>query len=192
MPRRTDARERVLRTATELFRAQGYHGTGLNQVLADSGAPKGSLYFHFPGGKQQLATESLERSGTELCDLIEAALAAARSPAGAVRAVATTLAETLSSSDFRDGCPIATVALESGVAGEAVRQASERAYRSWLEVVADYLRRHDFGPQHAEALAVLIISSIEGALLLAKTQRDTAPLRTVADQLAALLETEPN
>lgn len=190
MPRRTDARERVLRTASELFRTRGYHGTGLNQVIAESGAPKGSLYFHFPGGKQQLAAESVERSGGEFCELFGRVLRDARTPAGALDAAVRALAENLAASDFQHGCPIATVALESTVDIDVVRQAGDRAYRSWLDVLADFLREHGFSASRARDLAVLVIAAIEGALLLARTQRDTAPLYTVAGQLARLIDEE--
>src|SRR6266545_1604570 len=110
MVRRTDTRQRVLHTAVELFRTQGYHGTGLNQVLAEGGAPKGSLYFHFPGGKEQLAVEAVALGGTELCAMIAATLAAARNPVAGLDAIVDAIATDLAESDFRRGCPIATVA----------------------------------------------------------------------------------
>ncbi|MQA07296.1 MAG: TetR family transcriptional regulator [Pseudonocardiaceae bacterium] len=190
MPRRTDARERVLRTAGALLRSQGYHGTGLNQVLTESRAPKGSLYFHFPGGKEQLATESIELTGAELRRLLERLLASANTPREALHTVTEALAAELDSSDYRDGCPIATVALESCAGHDPVRKASEDVYRSWLNVVTDYLRDNGFDSERAKSRSVLIIAALEGALLLAKTQRDTAPLRTVADQLGDLIDEE--
>src|SRR5690242_14581980 len=103
MPKKTDTRDRVLRTAATLFRTQGYHATGLNQVLAEGGAPKGSLYFHFPGGKEQLAVESLQLSAGEFCDQLR--------HAGSLDEALELLGEQLVASDFRAGCPIATVAL---------------------------------------------------------------------------------
>lgn len=183
MPRRTDTRERVLRTAATLFQTQGYHATGLNQVLAEGGAPKGSLYFHFPGGKEQLASEALALSGGEMCDLIKAALDAADEPEAAVGAVLQALADALEASDFTAGCPVATVALDAAGDSEAIRTACERVYASWTDTISDHLVGHGVAADRSAALAVVLVASIEGALLLAKTRRDVAPLHAVGAHL---------
>ncbi|HET6259433.1 TetR family transcriptional regulator [Pseudonocardia sp.] len=182
---RTDARDRMLRTAAVLFRAQGYHATGLNQVLAESGAPKGSLYFHFPGGKEQLAAESIELAGAELCSAIRAALASTADPATALDHVLALLGDHLVASDFRDGCPVATVALDAGAGSEPIRTACVGAYDSWQSLIADHLRAA--GIASADDLATVLLAAIEGALLLARTRHDLAPLRTVGAHLRLLL-----
>jgi TetR/AcrR family transcriptional regulator, lmrAB and yxaGH operons repressor len=177
VPKKTDTRERMLRTAAALFRSQGYHATGLNQVLAEGGAPKGSLYFHFPGGKEQLAVESLALSANEFClrvDSLDAALEL--------------LGAQLIESDFRDGCPIATVALDAAGESDQIRQACDAAYVSWERVIADFLTRQ--GVADAAGLATTVLAAIEGALLLAKTRRDVAPLRQVGAHLKTLIEKE--
>lgn len=180
MPKKTDTRERVLRTAATLFRTQGYHATGLNQVLAEGGAPKGSLYFHFPGGKEQLAVESLQLSGDEFCQ----ALRQVDSLDTALRL----LAERLVASDFRDGCPIATVALDAAGESEQIRQACDSAYASWESVIAGFLAAQ--GIKDAVALATTVLAAIEGALLLAKTRRDVTPLQKVGEHLKVLITKE--
>jgi TetR/AcrR family transcriptional repressor of lmrAB and yxaGH operons len=180
VPKKTDTRERVLRTAAALFRSQGYHATGLNQVLAEGGAPKGSLYFHFPGGKEQLAVESLALSANEFgqelvrIDSLDAALEL--------------LGAQLVESDFRDGCPIATVALDAAAESEQIRQACDNAYTSWERVIAHFLAQQ--GISDAAGLATTVLAAIEGALLLAKTRRDIAPLRQVGAHLTTLIEKE--
>src|SRR3954470_2455016 len=95
MAKHGETRERLLRTAATLFRSQGYHGTGLNQVLAEGGAPKGSLYFHFPGGKEQLAVEAVELGGRQVCETITGLLAAAADPVSGVDSVVAALADDL-------------------------------------------------------------------------------------------------
>lgn len=180
MPKKNDTRERVLRTAATLFRTQGYHATGLNQVLAEGGAPKGSLYFHFPGGKEQLAVESLQVSGDEFCQALR--------QADSLETALEMLAERLVASDFRDGCPIATVALDAAGESEQIRQACDSAYASWESVIAESLTSQ--GIKDAEALATTILAAIEGALLLAKTRRDVAPLRQVGAHLMTLIRKE--
>ena len=66
MARQSDARQRMIKSTARLFRRQGFHGTGLQQVLEASGAPRGSLYFHFPGGKEEIGETALTIAG-ELC-----------------------------------------------------------------------------------------------------------------------------
>jgi TetR/AcrR family transcriptional repressor of lmrAB and yxaGH operons len=188
MSKRTDTRERVLRAAATLFQAQGYHGTGLNQVLAEAAAPKGSLYFHFPGGKEQLAAEAVDLTGGELCRLIEATLANAADLAGAVERVIDLLAQVLSGSDFTLGCPVAAVALEAGD-NAWLRSACDKAYRSWIDVVARFLAGHGLAEEQARTLATVTVAAIEGALLLARTQRDLAPLRAVAGHVRDVIAT---
>src|SRR6187431_1329538 len=127
MSKKTDTRERVLRTAAKLFRTQGYHATGLNQVLAEGEAPKGSLYFHFPGGKEQLAVESLQLSGSEFRAHLR--------QIGSLDEALELLGQRLIESDFKDGCPIATVALDAAGESELIREACDQAYVSWEQVI---------------------------------------------------------
>jgi TetR/AcrR family transcriptional repressor of lmrAB and yxaGH operons len=173
----------VLRTAATLFQTQGYHATGLNQVLAEGGAPKGSLYFHFPGGKEQLASEALTLAGGEMCQLIKETLHAAEEPEAAVETVLEYLADALVSSDFTAGCPVATVALDAAGGSDTIRSACDHVYQSWTDVIADFLAGHGVDADRSSALAVVLVASIEGALLLARTQRDVAPLRAVGAHL---------
>lgn len=180
MARRGETRERLLRTAAGLFQTQGYHATGLNQVVAEGRAPKGSLYFHFPGGKEQLAAESLALSAGEL----HARLRGVNSLDAALELFATRLV----ASGFRDGCPVATVALDAAGESEQIRAASVAAYASWLEVLVDFLVRQGISAERAPGLATTVLAAVEGALLLAKTQRDVTPLRQVGADLRVLIE----
>ncbi|WP_147254987.1 TetR/AcrR family transcriptional regulator [Pseudonocardia hierapolitana] len=188
MPRRSDTRERVIRTAAGLFRAQGYHATGLNQVLAEGGLPKGSLYFHFPGGKEQLAVEALHRAGEELCAAITGVLESTADPAAALDRVLALLGEHLVATDFREGCPVATVALDAAAQSEPIRLACTGVYDSWEGLVAQHLRAA--GVHGADGLATVLVAAVEGAILLARTRRDVTPLQTVGTHLRALLAPE--
>ena len=178
----------MLRTAAGLFRAQGYHATGLNQVLAEGGLPKGSLYFHFPGGKEQLAVESLQRSGEELCAGIAGMLAATADPAEAVDRVLALLGEHLVATDFREGCPVASVALDAAARSEPIRIACTDVYDSWERLVAQHLCT--VGLPDADGLATVLVAAVEGAVLLARTRRDVTPLQTVGTHMRALLAPE--
>src|SRR5947208_14339839 len=157
MAPRTDTRERTLRTAANLFRVQGYHGTGLNQVLAEGGLPKGSLYFHFPGGKEQLAAEAVTLAGAELCAMLRALLDAAPDGPSGIDAAVGALAADLEQSGFTHGCPIATVAHDTG-GNELIRAACAAAFQSWQEVLEDFCAKHGVPVE----LATTALAAIEG------------------------------
>lgn len=180
-------KQQVVDAAVGLFTRQGYHATGVNQVLAESGAPRGSLYFHFPEGKQQLAAESVETAGERVCLEIEAILERHDEPGAAFDEIAELFCTALEASDFQNGCPVATVALEASSESPAVRQACENAYEAWSTALR--LRFLGWGVEQDRAaeLAVVALSMIEGALLLARVQRDPGVIRVVAKQLAEVV-----
>lgn len=180
MAKHGETRERLVRTAATLFRTQGYHATGLNQVVAEGGAPKGSLYFHFPGGKEQLAVESVAFSAGEVHSTLRGATSLDEALA--------VFADHLVASDFRNGCPVATVALDVAAESDAIREACVTAYASWHELLVDFLRGQGIHADRAPGLATTVLAAVEGALLLARTQRDVAPLRQVAADMRVLIE----
>ncbi|MGW5570180.1 TetR/AcrR family transcriptional regulator [Nocardia thailandica] len=185
MTPRTDTRQRFLDAAADLFHTQGYHATGLNQLVSAGGAPKGSFYFHFPGGKEQLAAEALAQSGEQLRELLAAALDTAGFD-GLFEALGAVLAD----SGYTRGCPIATIALDAGGESDAIRAACAGGFESWRGAIGDHLRAEGIPAGRADHLATVALALIEGGLLLARTQRDLAPLRTVATHLRTLLESE--
>ncbi len=169
-----------------LLRRQGYAATGLNEIVARSGAPKGSLYFHFPGGKEELAVAAMERAGEQLRVTITELLASSDELGEALARLLDALAAGLEASGYRDGCPIATVALEAASDSDAVRGAASRAFDSWLDALHQRLIRAGLPEPAAARRALLLLSAIEGALILARTTRDPAPLAAVRDELLAL------
>lgn len=185
MTPRTDSRQRFLDAAADLFHTQGYHATGVNQLVSAGGAPKGSFYFHFPGGKEQLAAEALVQSADTLRELLAAALAQ-----GDVDGVFDALGAMLTDSDFQRGCPIATIALDAGGDSEPIREACVTGFESWRTAIEEFLRAKGIPDVRAGDLATVALAVIEGGLLLARTRRDLTPLRTVADHLRATLERE--
>lgn len=140
---------------------QGYGSTGLNQVLAESGAPKGVLYFHFPDGKEQLAAESMALAGGELGAHMGAVFRQAPEPAAAIARLGDLFATELVNSGFREGCPVATVALDAADRSEPIREACNGVYRSWLERLATYLRGQGAGAAQASELASLVFASLQ-------------------------------
>ncbi|ACY14289.1 TetR/AcrR family transcriptional regulator [Haliangium ochraceum] len=183
-----DSRARFLETTAALLRRQGYHATGLSQIVKRSGAPKGSLYFHFPGGKEELAAAALAQAGEEMYQNLRALALGAAEPGGAIRAVTTALADELEQSQFLDGCPLATVALEASVQSPALQRICSQTFTRWQALIVEVLTAADIEPETAAAQANLVLCAIEGALLISRAHLDVAPLRAAGEQLAALFD----
>jgi TetR/AcrR family transcriptional regulator, lmrAB and yxaGH operons repressor len=184
-------RRRMLKAASELFRRQGYDGTGLSEVLAESGAPRGSLYFHFPGGKDQLAAEAVDATGARIGKGIEALLASSEDVGEAVGRVVDSMAADLEESGYVRGCPIAAVTLDSASASKHVREACRRSFDRWLSLLEARLRDSGWSARDAREEAIMILAAVEGALTLARSSRDPEPLRTAARRLRRDLSRTP-
>jgi len=185
VPRTSDARQRAVATTARLLQEQGYAATGVAQILEESGAPKGSFYFHFPDGKEQLAAEALRLAGAEIEQGLRQLAAAAASPAELVTRFVDRQARALAASGYRRGCPIATVALEMADESPAIRVACREIFDGWIAVLAEA-----FTPQlggRAREYAEELFMAVEGALLLSRVRRDTAPLQLTRDRLVSEL-----
>lgn len=180
----TNTRARLIQTTLRLLQTHGYHGTGLNRILAESGAPRGSLYFHFPGGKPELALEAVRHGIAWASRDLEASLDAAADPVDGVCTYIEAAARLLRSSNFTFGCPVAPVILDSPEETSPLWEACRDAFRQWHGALASGLRKAGASPDRARALATLVIASLEGALLMSRSQRDTAALDTVSAELA--------
>ncbi len=187
---RISSKDRMVEATAELLRRQGYHATGLNQIVREAKAPKGSLYFHFPGGKEQLAAAALSRSGGVMKDELTAVVAKHRDPAAAVAAVIDYFADHLESTSFQMGCPIATVALEAAATSDELQAVCSRHYTEWQQLIAAYLGAHQLPPDDADELATTVLAVFEGGLLLSRAHRDTAPLRAAGRQLERLVRAQ--
>ena len=186
MPRRSDSRERMLASATRLLRRQGYAATGWREVVAEGDAPWGSQAHHFPGGKEQLAAEALAREGERMRDEIASALSRSH-PAEMIRHWSSSASAQLEASGWSDGCPIATTALETAHTSDELAGVCQAAFSSWQAALTDAMTTRGVANRDARALAALVVAATEGALLLARTERDAAPLRAVSRELASLL-----
>jgi len=174
----------MVRTTKALLQEQGYPGTGLNEIIRRSGAPKGSMYHYFPGGKEALGAAALELAGEE----IRAQLVALGDlpPAEAIVRSAEILGRELAASGFGAGSPVATVALEMSSASDVLREACAKVYDVWHQLLQENLMRAGVPETTARAAAMVTLSTIEGALLLSRVQRSLEPLQRATEVLALL------
>jgi TetR/AcrR family transcriptional repressor of lmrAB and yxaGH operons len=181
-------RQPIVDAAVTLFRRRGYAGTGLNDIVDASGAPKGSLYHYFPAGKASIAIASVEEAGRRVANTMEALASETRSTADLLRAHARLLSGWMRKSGFRDGCPITTVLLELAPKDRGVAEAGRKAYAARIDVLKRKLSADGFPPARTGRLAVLCVSTLQGALIQARVERSSAPIETAAEELAKLLE----
>jgi TetR/AcrR family transcriptional repressor of lmrAB and yxaGH operons len=179
----------MVRTTAKLLQRQGYHGTGLNQIVAESDSPKGSIYFHFPGGKEQLASEALDLSGRVVADQLTAH--GAGSAVATLDAYVRTVAERLERSGFRDGCPIATVALEVAPSSPALSAACSASFDRLIDLIAEMLVADGFTEDDAQRRATLIYAVFQGVLVMAKGSCSVAPLEEMRRGLAQIVGEPP-
>ena len=187
MPRTTTAREDAIAAAARLFDRSGYHGAGLAEILEQSGAPRGSFYFHFPGGKEELGVEAIRHAGGQVTAMLHAAAAKDPDPVAILGRVSRALAKWLQASDYTQGCAVSNVALETANGLPALREACDQQYDDWVAALRKPIV--DAGCPRAEATAVAraTVAGIEGALLLCRASKSTAPLRDVTKVLSRLL-----
>jgi TetR/AcrR family transcriptional repressor of lmrAB and yxaGH operons len=175
----------LIEAASRLFRSRGYHGVGVNAVIAEAGAPAGSLYFHFPGGKQQLAAAAVRLAGERISAAIRTA--ATEDPRIALHEYFRGLGAELQRSGWESGCPIATVTLDVASDSPEVQASCADAYGTWRDALADGLRKAGVDDRLAEERAITLLAATQGALILARAWQTTEPLEVVASQLEGLV-----
>jgi AcrR family transcriptional regulator len=181
-------KDRIMDSSAELFRRQGYAGTGIKQILANANAPFGSLYHFFPGGKEQLGAETICVSGQLYIELFATIVAQAPDVPSAVRAFFSDAAETLRETDYADACPIATVALEVASTNEQMRQACAEVFESWIAGATQYFAAAGVPLESARELALSMLCLLEGAFVFCRAMRSTEPLRIAGASAVSAVE----
>jgi TetR/AcrR family transcriptional repressor of lmrAB and yxaGH operons len=166
-----------------LFRKQGYAATGLSEILARSGAPKGSLYHYFPGGKAELGEAAVRQAGATVAGTLRQLRVQSPSAAELIGNYVDLLATWMRKSNWRDGCPITTTLLETAGELPLVAAAGREAFADWATVLGAALESDGLDSARARRLARFAISALEGALIQAKVERDAAPLLEARDEL---------
>ncbi len=169
-----------------LVRERGARATSIDDVLEHSGAPRGSVYHHFPGGRQQLLREAIDYAGEFVAGRIERAT----DPLAMLDQLLRDYREQLLRSDFRAGCPVVAVAIEAGDPESDLYRHADAAFGRWQALLEQRLAEQGVKAARATELAVLVIASIEGAIVMARARRDVELLDNVHRQLRTLVRTE--
>lgn len=189
MARTTHARQDAIDTAVRLFRTQGYSATGLNQLLEESGAPKGSFYFHFPGGKEQLALEALKAFGEELRGRI-ARRAASVQPgdeATFIRGLFEATARELEHSQFTAGCIAANFSGELACSNRTMAEAITAVVTGFIDAIADGVAARFPDRQSAFDYATTVMAALNGLRMMARASHSAAMHGALAQTMIAAL-----
>lgn len=176
-------RAAMIAGAVALIREQGVAATSFADVLARSGAPRGSIYHHFPGGKSQLVEEATRSAADHLGRGVARVLGSGDT-VSALRELVDLWRRGLEASDYAVGCPIVAAALGTE---RSARDVAGVTFTEWCALIATSLVDDGVTRERSQSLAVLVVSALEGALVLAQAQRTSAPLDAVVDELEVLL-----
>ncbi|MEV7185206.1 TetR/AcrR family transcriptional regulator [Kitasatospora sp. NPDC093102] len=180
-------RERIVRATSRLLQRQGYEGTGIKQISREAEATLGSVYHFFPGGKQELAAEAIRHGDEEFAVMLRTSLGSSPDLGDAMTACTRLLAEELRASDWQDGCPITSTALETVGRVPVIEEAVAEAFAHWRAIVTERLLAAGIGEEDALELAGTVISALEGAELAAQIARSEQPLLVAGNHLSRLL-----
>lgn len=172
----SETKQRLLRAGEQLFRTQGFAGTGLKQLSRVAEAPWASMYHFFPDGKEQMGVEIVAYAGELYRAGCQSVFDQFVNPAEAVERIFIGEAAILEASDYRNGCPIASVTLDVASTNENLRSACARAFSGWLDTIERAFSGVGAPAADAAALAGFVLSSLEGAIVLSRAAKSTAPL----------------
>ena len=181
------AKNRILMTAARLFQQQGYHATGLNQIVAESGAPKGSLYYYFPGGKEELAIAAIGLIRDEIGERISGFLAGIGEPSEAIQSLIWEMVKEFDKPEYIIHCTVSLLTLEVSLLSEPLRLACMECVGAWERAFAQKLEQSGCETERSRKLGTLIQSMIDGAMISSLGKRSMEPLLHVADQIPLLL-----
>ncbi|MDO4316373.1 MAG: TetR/AcrR family transcriptional regulator [Oscillospiraceae bacterium] len=182
------AKVRILATAAELFQKQGYHATGLNQIVAESGAPKGSLYYYFPNGKEELAVAAIGLIRDEIEGRIRRFLAGVDDPEAAIQAMIRAMAREFEQPEHIIRCTVSLLTLEVSLLSEPLRLACTACTEAWENAIAEKLEQGGCDRERARKLGAMLQSIIDGAMISALGKRSMEPLLYTAEQIPLLLQ----
>ena len=185
MPRRSDSKDRMIAAARRLFREHGYQGTALSDVVTASAAPRGSVYFHFPGGKEELATEVALVYTADAIAHINRAAGATSTAAQLIEAYLGRFRDELVSSHYRQGCAVAPLVIELTPASAPLSEVTRRCFQDVIATLAARLTEKNIPHAAATQLATHAVTSMEGAFITSRALRSPEPFTTAIADLTA-------
>ena len=185
-----NSRSRILSVTASLLQDQGYHATGLNQIISESNSPKGSLYYYFPGGKEELVAEAVRMSAEATLEKLDACFTATSDLLEGLSHFLEGSVRTLLQTDYKKGCPIASVGLEAAPNSAPIQAVCAEFFQSVESRLTRRLEKEGFPGERARMLANLIFCGFEGALIASRIRRDVTPLRVYQASISALVISE--
>lgn len=170
-----------------MFQLKGYTATGLNEILRESGAPRGSLYYYFPNGKEQLALAAVELAGKSMREKVSSSLSRHREPVRAIAQVIQDMTAALRDDGKLQTMSLSMIALETCQTSDLLREACARSFTKMAALYSEKLQKSGFDAEQSANLGSLLQSMIEGAITLSITEKDTAPLDTILQFLPTLI-----
>ena len=181
----SSSRDRMIEAAIDLMRTSGLSGAGINEIVRESGAPKGSVYHHFPGGKSQIAAEALAVYSGRVMRFIDHALAGKRHPDEKLKALFAAFARRIAESDYRRSCAAGAVTLDLEDDPAGLRVVLAAAFADWVGLIA---RHFDLGDaRRTRSFAGLVLTAIEGAYVRCRAERSSRPFLDAGAWLAELV-----
>jgi AcrR family transcriptional regulator len=177
----------MVRGAVSLIRTRGVNATSFSDVLAESGAPRGSIYHHFPKGKEELAGEAIRWTSERV--LAHQRACRATTATGVLDCFIDMWRQVVLASGGAAGCVVAGVAIDTVADDRAVIDLVRATFRSWVALLAEQLVAVGVSGRRASRVAVAVVAGMEGALILCRAEGDSGPLETVAAELKRLLPT---
>ncbi|WP_458118754.1 TetR/AcrR family transcriptional regulator [Paenibacillus sp. Z6-24] len=189
MSEKSNARQLIVDTAARLFFSQGYHATGLSQIIKESETPKGSLYHYFPRGKEELAHECIQQTNQHILDKFRETFAKHDNTGDAIRYFIHQTAEDAEKAEYTGFLPFSFwAAVETSCISDKLRQACQNVFADWQQIIAEQLEQEGASKQRANEAALLMISMMEGALIISLTNQSKEPMLTAADYLSVVMK----
>jgi AcrR family transcriptional regulator len=177
-------RDRILEATAELYRRQGMSATGLKQISGAARAPFGSIYHHFPGGKESISAEVIRSEGVRYGEFVGAQLAQTE-PATGIPQLFMNAGRLLQAQDYSEACSIETIALEVASTNERLRMEAAEVFESWLAGLADWFGQLDITGDQSRQFALVTLTALEGAFVLCRTLRSIEPMIAAGDGVQA-------